>query len=107
MTDTTDTEPLPVSVWERFAKLYGTPERIEKLWQQWLATQSESSAAFLEKAVADQAEANQISVEAAKTRLVLEKLVEDRGPKFIEKVLREHAQAQKPLKPLSLTRKKR
>ena len=103
----TETDTSPVNVWERFAQLYGTPERIETLWQQWLATQTEVSAAFLEKAVADQAEANQISVEEAKTRLVLEKLVEDRGPKFVEKFLREHAQAQKPLKPLVLGKKKR
>lgn len=95
------------SVWERFAQLYGTPERIETLWQQWMATQTETSIAFLEKAIADQAEANQITFEQAKTRLVLEKLVEDRGPKFVERFLREHDQASKPLKPLSLSKKKR
>ena len=103
----TDTDTPLVSVWERFAQLYGTPERIERLWQQWLATQTEISIGFLEKAVADQAEANQISVEAARARLVLEKLVDDRGPKFVEKFLREHDQAGKTLKPLSLTKKKR
>jgi hypothetical protein len=104
----TDPDPsLPVSAWERFAQLYATPERIEQHWQQWIATQTEVSAAFLERAVADQAEANQISIEAAKTRLVLEKLVEDRGPKFVVRFLREHDQAQKTLKPLVLGKKKR
>jgi hypothetical protein len=98
--------PLP-NVWERFTQLYATPERIEALWKQWMATQTPTSIAFLEKAIADQAEANSISFEQAKTRLVLEKLVEDRGPKFVERFLREHEQASKPLKPLSLAKKKR
>jgi hypothetical protein len=103
----TETDTSPVSAWERFALLYGTPERIETLWQQWMATQTETSIAFLEKAIADQADANQLTVAEARKRLVLEKLIEDRGPKFVEKFLREHDQAMKPLKPLSLAKKKR
>ncbi|MBB6050389.1 hypothetical protein [Armatimonas rosea] len=96
-----------LGAWERFAQLYGTPERIDTLWQQWMATQTETSIAFLEKAIADQAEANQLTFHEAKKRLVLEKLVEDRGPKFVERYLREHDQAGKSLKPLNLRKKKR
>jgi hypothetical protein len=103
MTDKeTDTLPLPVSAWERFILLYGTPERVAQLWAQWMSTQTETSIAFLEKAIADSAEASQTSVEAARTRLVLEKVVEDRGPRFVERFLREHDQASKPLKPMTI-----
>lgn len=97
----------PVSAWERFATLYGTPERVAALWHEWMATQTPTSIAFLEKALTDQAEANQIPLDEARKRLVLEKLVEDRGPKFIERFLREHDQATKPLKPLVLGKKRR
>jgi hypothetical protein len=100
-------EPLIPTIWERFTQLYATPERIEALWQQWMATQTPNSIAFLEKAIGDHAEANQLSFEEAKKRIVLEKLVEDRGPKFIERFLREHDQASKPLKPMNLSKKKR
>ncbi|MCX6368854.1 MAG: hypothetical protein NTX57_19400 [Armatimonadetes bacterium] len=101
-----ETDSLHTNVWERFAQLYGTPERIARLWEQWMATQTESSIAFLEKALLDSAEANKITLEEARTRLVLEKLVEDRGPRFVEKFLREHDQASKPLKPMSVKKKR-
>jgi hypothetical protein len=103
----TDMQEPPPTPWERFVQLYGTPERVAAMWDQWIATQTPTSAAFLEKIVAEQAEANQEPLEVTKRRLVLEKLVEDRGTKFVEKFLREHEQTQKTLKPLVLTRKKR
>ena len=67
-----------------------------------MATQTPTSIAFLEKALTDSAEANRVSLDEARTRLVLEKLVEDRGPRFVEKFLREHDQAGKTLKPMTL-----
>ena len=97
---TTNTPVRPEPISDEHKRLLGS-------YVTWLATQTEISVAFLEKAVADQAEANQISVDAAKARLVLEKLVDDRGPKFVEKFLREYDQSSKTLKPLSLTKKKR
>ena len=103
----TEPETSPLSAWERFVTLYGTPERVSRLWKQWMETQTETSIAFLEKAIADSAGANQLTVEEARTRLVLEKVVEDRGPRFVEKFLREHDQAGKTLKPMTISAGKR
>ena len=97
-----ETEPLPTSAWERFVHLYGTPETVARLWEQWMATQTTTSIAFLEKALTDSAEANKVSLDEARTRLVLEKLVEDRGSRFVERFLREHDQAGKTLRPMTL-----
>ena len=97
-----ETDLLPTSAWERFVQLYGTPDTVARLWDQWMATQTETSIAFLEKALTDSAEANKVPLDEARTRLVLEKLVEDRGPRFVEKFLREHDQASKTLKPMTL-----
>ncbi len=100
-----ETDTLPVSAWERFVTLYGTPETIARLWDQWMATQTPTSIAFLEKALADSAEAHKMPLEEARARLVLEKLVEDRGPRFVEKFLREQGVASKTLKPMTLSKR--
>ena len=34
-----ETEPLPTSAWERFVHLYGTPETVARLWEQWMAAE--------------------------------------------------------------------
>ena len=92
---------------ERFLRLYETPERGQLLWEQWMGTQPETVVTFMEKAAKDLAEEAGVSVEEARTRLAVQKLIEDRGSKFIQRFLREHDAAQRPLKPLQLIRKKR
>lgn len=92
---------------ERFLSLYATPERGQLLWKQWMETQPETVVTFMEKAADDLATEAKVSVEDARTRLAVLKLVEDRGNKFVERFLREHDTQQRPLKPLQLPRKRR
>lgn len=91
---------------ERFLRLYATPERGKQLWEQWMSTQPETVVTFMEKAAHDLAQEAAVSVNEARTRLAVQKLIEDRGSKFIERFLREHDTAQRSLKPLILPRKK-
>jgi len=79
---------------ERFARLYGTPERGAQLWAQWMQTQTETTQAVMENVAAGVAEEQAIPLEEAKTYLALQKLIEDRGIKFVENFLREHDREQ-------------
>ena len=96
---------------ERFARLYGTPERGRQLWSQWMETQTPTTQAVMEKVAQTTAEEREITVEEARTFLSLQKLLEDRGLPFAEKFLHEHDLAamnqDRRLRPLALTRKKR
>jgi len=75
---------------ERFARIYGTPERGAQLWSQWMQSQTETTRAVMENAAASVAEDKGITIDEARTFLALQKLIEDRGIKFVEQTLREH-----------------
>lgn len=96
---------------ERFARLYGTPERGRQLWSQWMETQTPTTQAVMEKMAQTTAEDREITVEEARTLLSLQKLLEDRGLSFAERFLREHdmelLNEGRRLRPLALSRKKR
>lgn len=93
---------------ERFARLYGTSERGARLWAQWMETQTETTRAVMEQVAADAAAERSISIEEARTLLALEKLIEDRGPGFVDRFLRQHDWSARPLRPMQMpSRRKR
>ena len=96
---------------ERFARLYGTPERGRQLWSQWMETQTATSRGVMETVAQATAEERGVSIEEARTFLAIQKLIEDRGPQFAERFLREQdlaaMNAGRQLRPLALSRKKR
>jgi len=103
-------EPSTETPVERFARLYGTPERGAQLWAQWMQSQTETTRAVMENAAASVAEEQGITVEEARTFLALQKLIEDRGIKFVEQTLREYDRsalaANRTLAPLKMQRKR-
>jgi len=80
----------PETAIERFARLYGTPERGARLWSQWMESQTETTRGVMENVAGTVAEERGISLEDARTFLAIQKLIEDRGVKFVEKFLKEH-----------------
>ena len=96
---------------ERFARLYGTPERGRQLWETWMASQTPTTQVVMEKVAQTTAEERDITVEEARTFLAVQKVLEDRGPKFAERFLHEHDAAQlqqgRQLRPLALGRRRR
>lgn len=108
MSDESNPAESPV---ERFARLYGTPERGARLWAQWMESQTETTRAVMEKVAADTAQERGITEDEARTFLAIQKLLEDRGPKFVERFLREHDAAAlaegRRLRPMSLSRRGR
>lgn len=95
---------------ERFARIYGTPERGRQLWAQWMGTQTPTTRAVMEKVAETTAEERGITIEEARTFLSLQKLLEDRGVPFAEKFLRDQAlsamKAGRQLRPLTLRKKR-
>ncbi|MFM7322384.1 MAG: hypothetical protein ACKO5K_12790 [Armatimonadota bacterium] len=95
---------------ERFARLYGTPERGARLWSQWMETQTETTRGVMENVAATVAEERGISIDEARTFLAIQKLLEDRGPAFVTKFLREHDNAEmqsgRTLRPMAAARKR-
>jgi hypothetical protein len=55
-----------------------------------MQSQTETTRAVMENAAASVAEDKDITIEEARTFLALQKLIEDRGIKFVEQTLREH-----------------
>lgn len=103
-------EPTQESPVERFARLYGTPERGAQLWAQWMQTQTDTTRAVMEHAAASTAGEKGITIDEARTFLALQKLIEDRGISFVENFLREHDRkaltATRTLTPMAPRRKR-
>jgi len=108
MPDPVDDAETPV---ERFARLYGTPERGARLWSQWMESQTETTRGVMENVAVTVAEERGLSIEEARTFLAIQKLLEDRGPAFVTKFLREHdlaeLQSGRALRPMAAPRKRR
>jgi hypothetical protein len=99
------------AVLARFVEVYGATERGRRLWDEWMAAQSEAGRSILEQLAEAAAEERGVSLDEARVRLAAEKLVQDRGIDYAEKYLtkRDAAEliASRPLKPMSVGRTKK
>ncbi len=96
---------------ERFARLYMTPEETIKHWDVWMSTQTETTQAVMAKMVATVAEEHDITDDEAKQYLCVQKVIEDVGVGWVESWLdaydKEQFMANRTLKPMSISRKRK
>lgn len=96
---------------ERFARLYMTPDETIKHWDVWMSTQTETTQAVMAKMVATVAEENDITDDEAKQYLCVQKVIEDVGVGWVESWLdaydKEQFMANRTLKPMSISRKRK
>ena len=74
-------------VFEQFLLVWGTPERGAALWEMWLAGRDAAGRGLLEQLAQTTAESYDISLEEARQRLAVEKVLSDVGPQYAVKFL--------------------
>jgi hypothetical protein len=92
---------------DRFYRLYTASAEGQRAWENWMTSIPEANRTIMERVAADQAEAQGIPVGEMQQRLAVQKVIEDRGTKFITKFLAEQDAATRTLKPMALGKKKR
>lgn len=98
-------------LFEQFLLVWGTPERGAVLWEMWQSGRDEFSLLMLEQLAKSTAEEAGISVEEAKRRLAVEKVLSDVGPEYAVRFLEGYKNwvftYSRPLKPMVVRPKKR
>jgi hypothetical protein len=96
---------------EKLIEVWGTPERGERLWQEWLVALGDLGPSILDRMVEVESEERGISVDEARHRLAIEKMVQDRGLDHAAKLLHHYdaavLRASHTLKPMRSAAKKR
>ncbi len=99
------------SVFEQFLLVWGTPERGAMLWEMWQAGRDPFSQQMLEQLAHSTAEEANISLDEAKRRLAVEKVLSDVGPDYAARFLESYKNFvftySRPLKPMVIRPKKR
>ncbi|MDX1935368.1 MAG: hypothetical protein SFU56_22440 [Capsulimonadales bacterium] len=99
------------SVFEQFLMVWGTPERGAVLWELWQNGRDEFSRQLLEQLAQNTAEETGLSLEEAKRRLAVEKVLSDVGPDYAIRFLESYKSFvftyRRPLKPMIVRPRKR
>jgi hypothetical protein len=102
-----DTEAAPETRYERFLRLYSQTERGKNLWAEWMEIQTPETQQMLETWAGNLAEESGVSSEEARTYMAIQKLVEDRGLKFVDQFLKQADGDHRTLTPMAAKAKKK
>jgi hypothetical protein len=99
------------SVFDQFMMVWGTPERGLALWEMWLGGRDAFSREMLEQLAQSTAEEAQVSLDEAKRRLAVEKVLADLGPNYAIRFMESYRHFvftySRPLKPMVIRSKRK